>query len=102
MIPRTLRNHLVGGARLNFPEFQGSILQSYLILRCNNCFYLNFNSFQKLEGFHTLPLPRCYIPGDTSSAGVAEWLRGSVSKIVGFTRVGSNPVDGITNHKLDR
>ena len=30
-------------------------------------------------------------------AGVAEWFRCSVSNLVGFTRVGSNPIVGIRN-----
>ena len=31
---------------------------------------------------------------------MAKWLRRSVSNLVGSTRVGSNPVAGITNNKL--
>ena len=34
------------------------------------------------------------------SGGVAEWLRRSVSKHARYTRVGSSPVIGTTNHKL--
>ena len=31
--------------------------------------------------------------------GVAEWIRCSVSNLVGYTRVGSNPVADSANHK---
>ena len=43
-----------------------------------------------------------FIPAFTSSCirgGVAEWLRRSVWNHARSTRVGSNPVVGITNHK---
>ena len=33
------------------------------------------------------------------ASGVAEWIRRSVSNLVGYTRVGSNPVADSANHK---
>ena len=40
----------------------------------------------------------CNLSNKYFTSGVAAWLRRSVSNLVGFARVGSNPVVGTTNN----
>ena len=41
----------------------------------------------------------CFQVHEEACGGVVEWLRRSVSNLVGSACVGSNPIVGATNHK---